>query len=1350
MAKRVLLLHVVCILVVLVPLFPVSAAASMPGKAAISADTTSPATVTSLSAGTGAAPGSVELSWIAPGDDGATGTATAYVVRYNAVPIDEDNWASSTDAPGEPLPGPAGSVQSMTVSGLLASQHYYFALKTEDEVPNASGVSNSPGANAQSGSHAVYLPQVASGYEELAPVIPETTVVLPDSTTEHLEAISDDMTFTFSQWTPELEALDPGDIMVGNVSPAAPNGFLRKVASVEPLCDKVVVKTELATLEEAIDTGSLQVRKELTPDQVAGGWQAEGVTLTPSPDGLGFEFGLRDVVLFDADGNLSTTNDQITADGTVSLDVGVDIGLQIRWFKIKEFHAIVNATETAEIAVNWNVGLSLQKSIPIYTKWFNPTTVWIGPVPVVIQPVLTVNVSVDGEVWVGVTTGVTQQASLRLGVRYENGDWSGVHEFSNQFQFNPPALEAGARVKGAVGPEMAWLFYGVAGPYIRENVFVEVEAILSRALDVNLWAGLELIAGVKVKILWLTLADYQLPTVDWRFLLAHWESGTNNPPDAPSDPIPIDDASGEPQNPVLRWTGGDVDGDDVVYDVYLEANAPYPDVLVSSGKGETRYDAGTLEPNTDYYWRIVARDRPIGATNSGPVWSFRTGSSINAPPAKPSVPSPSDGAVDQFIYLDLGWSGGGDPDGDSVTYDVYLGTGNPPTELACDDVADPDPSCYAGPLEISQYFWQVVPQDAHGRTNPGPVWTFTTGTSTNRPPYMPENPYPYDGASNVSLWGTLSWVPGWGPVDPDDDPVKYDLYFEADDGTPDVMVAQDLTDWRWSPPDLLPGNTHYYWQVVARDDKGAATTGPVWSFTTGDQVYIPAGAFQMGCDACNPSEACLADEMPLHDVYLSGYVIDRTEVTNAEYATCVAAGHCDPPASNSSRTRPIYYDVPAWGAISSGTSAALYDVWGSWSEDVFAVGTNGTIVRYDGTGWSAMSSGTSEHLRGVWGSSGSDVFVVGEGGTILHYNGVAWSPMTSNTTGDLFGVWGSDGRDVYAVGDAGTILYYDGTSWSDMSNPMSAFRAVWGSGAGDVFAVGSNGIIAHYDGSAWSAMSSGTTEWLQDVWGSGAGDVFAVGSNGTIAHYDGSAWSAMSSGTTEWLQDVWGTSPYDVYAAGEAGTILHYNGTPWSPMSSGTTERLYGLWGSSGTDVYAVGANSTVLHYGEPEFADYPVLWVDWDDATAYCDWAGGRLPTEAEWEKAARGSSGTRTYPWGSGAPDCSLLNYNHYDGSAWAYCVGDTSPAGEYPDGASPYDMLDMSGNVAEWVYDWYGSDYYSNPPPWDDPTGPTTGTYKVVRGGAWLDDAGGVRVARRSYADPAAPSDSLGFRCVDLGPQ
>ena len=162
--------------------------------------------------------------------------------------------------------------------------------------------------------------------------------------------------------------------------------------------------------------------------------------------------------------------------------------------------------------------------------------------------------------------------------------------------------------------------------------------------------------------------------------------------------------------------------------------------------------------------------------------------------------------------------------------------------------------------------------------------------------------------------------------------------------------------------------------------------------------------------------------------------------------------------------------------------------------------------------------------------------------------------------------------------------------------------------------------------------------------------------------------------------------------------------------------------------------------HDNPGFSDYlhandPVVGVDYSQAAAYCAFAHARLPTEAEWEKAARGPDAA-IYPWGDAAPACDLLNFD--------VCVGGTTPVDQYAAGQSYYHAFDMEGNAFEWAADWYEKDYYLSSPP-DNPQGPEKGRSRVVRSSAFNSGGNQTQTFNRFFSGPADHRDNLGFRCV-----
>jgi formylglycine-generating enzyme required for sulfatase activity len=172
--------------------------------------------------------------------------------------------------------------------------------------------------------------------------------------------------------------------------------------------------------------------------------------------------------------------------------------------------------------------------------------------------------------------------------------------------------------------------------------------------------------------------------------------------------------------------------------------------------------------------------------------------------------------------------------------------------------------------------------------------------------------------------------------------------------------------------------------------------------------------------------------------------------------------------------------------------------------------------------------------------------------------------------------------------------------------------------------------------------------------------------------------------------------------------------------------------GACGLPIQSGGLNP---YYNNSRYANYPIVYINWDQAVQYCTWVNRRLPTEAEWEKAARGTDG-RGYPWGDEKPNSKLLNYQDN--------IGTPLPVDRYPSGASPYGVLNMAGNVREWVVDWYFNNTYQVNH-YLNPLGPETGTVRSMRGGHFSDTWQQVSVYNRFSHGPESAGLARGFRCA-----
>jgi len=527
-------------------------------------------------------------------------------------------------------------------------------------------------------------------------------------------------------------------------------------------------------------------------------------------------------------------------------------------------------------------------------------------------------------------------------------------------------------------------------------------------------------------------------------------------------------------------------------------------------------------------------------------------------------------------------------------------------------------------------------------------------------------------------------------------------------------------------------------------------------------VYVPGGTFQMGSDESDTGVH--EDEFPRHSVTLGGFWIDQTEVTNAQYGQCVEAGACQAPTT-CDWGEPTYRDASKQDhpvVCVDWFGAAAYCEW---------VGARLPTEAE----WEYAARGLQGFIY-PWG----DDFECSRGN------------FDDETELDDYVVPGGEGCDGYER-TAPVGSFPTGTSWCnamDMAGNVWEWVADWYSGypseaqtnpvgptAGGRKVVRGGGWLKDPENVRAANRDRYTPDHRSDDVGfrcvGQPGEVSTAapteapteppteeptlepGITGTRSA-DGMVMVHVPGGTFQMGSDASDTGAYEDEFPQHSVTLDEF----WIDQTEVTNAQFAAFLNEQGNQTEG-GATWLELesvdclieqidgeYRSKSGYADHPVIEVSWYGAVAYCAWAEARLPTEAEWEYAARGLQGF-IYPWGDDF-ECSRGNFDDeteiddYVVPGGEGCDGyeRTAPVGSFPGGASWCNALDMAGNVHEWVADWYGG-YPSEAQ--TNPVGPTAGDRKVLRGGGWYYDQRYVRAANRKYYAPNGRYGHVGFRCV-----
>jgi formylglycine-generating enzyme required for sulfatase activity len=473
--------------------------------------------------------------------------------------------------------------------------------------------------------------------------------------------------------------------------------------------------------------------------------------------------------------------------------------------------------------------------------------------------------------------------------------------------------------------------------------------------------------------------------------------------------------------------------------------------------------------------------------------------------------------------------------------------------------------------------------------------------------------------------------------------------------------------------------------------------------------FIPAGEFEMGSDDVDSSG------YPAHSVKLDAFWIGQTEVTNASYRLCVEAGHCGVPSNGN-----LYY-------VDAGGNHPVVVTW--YDGQKFCEWVGGRLPTE--AEWEKAARGGMELMLYPWGDA-APVCTDDSVESARYYQcGFGTVPVGSFSPNG-YGLFDVAGNSWEWVGDWYNSDYYSNSPISNPQGPdLGEYRVVRG-GSWDEDSV---------------ILQVARREWRDpyDIDNHG----FRCVLSDTPVYYsitnpiDSAVYKYIPAGEFQMGSECCDETPVhgvtvDAFWLGQTEVTNRQFAEFLNAMDYKSRQEDGVFWVNERTEDFHIHQIREEWQVDDG-YSDHPAVGVSWEGAQTYCEWAGGRLPTEAEWEKAARGGLEGGVYPWGDESPTCSLGAEN---GGQHDMCDGGTASVGSYsPNG---YGLYDMAGNVLEWVGDWYDAQYYQYSVA-DNPTGPDSGYYRVLRGGSWDDSTDALRVAFRLNRRTIYTYADVGFRCV-----